>query len=211
MISNIPSEADAANELMRLARAIAKHNKLYHAEDMPEISDAEYDALVRRNDELEAAFPQLVREDSPNRLIGAVVAASPLSKVTHEQRMYSLGNGFADEDIAEWLARVRRFLNLGADAPVAVTAEDKIDGLSCSLRYEKGELVLAATRGDGQVGEDVTANVRMIGDIPETLKPSPLQGRWLGEGESSKDSGMSLSPALSPEGERENDRASPDF
>ena len=154
---------------MRLARRIAKHNRLYHAEDSPEISDADYDALVKRNNELEEAFPHLVRDDSPNKLVGAAVAASPLSKVAHEQRMYSLDNGFADEDIAEWLARVRRFLNLAEDAPVAVTAEDKIDGLSCSLRYEKGELVLAATRGDGEVGEDVTANVRMIGDIPQSL------------------------------------------
>lgn len=165
------SEADAANELMRLARKIAKHNRLYHAEDSPEISDADYDALVKRNNELEAAFPHLVRDDSPNKLVGAAVAASPLSKVKHEQRMMSLDNGFADEDIAEWLARVRRFLNLDEGAPVAVTAEDKIDGLSCSLRYEKGELVLAATRGDGQVGEDVTANVRMIGDIATSLCP----------------------------------------
>lgn len=163
------SEADAANELMRLARTIAKHNKLYHAEDTPEISDADYDALVRRNNELEEAFPHLVRDNSPNKLVGAAVVASPLSKVTHAQRMMSLDNGFSDEDIAEWLARVRRFLNLAEGAPVAVTAEDKIDGLSCSLRYEKGELVLAATRGDGQVGEDVTANVRMIPDIPDRL------------------------------------------
>ena len=170
------SEADAANELMRLARKIAKHNRLYHAEDSPEISDADYDALVKRNNELEEAFPHLVRDDSPNKLVGAAVAASPLSKVAHEQRMYSLDNGFADEDIAEWLARVRRFLNLAEDTPVAVTAEDKIDGLSCSLRYEKGELVLAATRGDGQVGEDVTANVRMIGDIPQMLCPGEGRG-----------------------------------
>lgn len=163
------TEADAANELMRLAKTIAKHNKLYHAEDSPEISDADYDALVKRNTALEEAFPHLVREDSPNKLVGAAVAASPLSKVTHEQRMMSLDNGFSDEDIAEWLARVRRFLNLPEDEPVAVTAEDKIDGLSCALRYEKGELVLAATRGDGQIGEDVTANVRKIADIPEQL------------------------------------------
>ncbi len=170
MDSALTSEAEAANELMRLARIIAKHNKLYHAEDTPEIADAEYDALVRRNNELEEAFPHLVRDDSPNKLVGAAVANSPLSKVTHEQRMMSLDNGFSDEDIAEWLARVRRFLNLDENTPIAVTAEDKIDGLSCSLRYEKGELVLAATRGDGQIGEDVTANVRMIADIPQTLK-----------------------------------------
>ncbi|MEO9469613.1 NAD-dependent DNA ligase LigA [Parasphingorhabdus sp.] len=154
---------------MRLARTIAKHNKLYHAEDTPEIADAEYDALLRRNNQLEEAFPHLVRDNSPNKLVGAAVANSPLSKVTHEQRMMSLDNGFSDEDIAEWLARVRRFLNLPEDEPVTVTAEDKIDGLSCALRYEKGELVLAATRGDGQIGEDVTANVRMIADIPQKL------------------------------------------
>ena len=163
------SEADAANELMRLAKTIARHNKLYHAEDTPEISDADYDALVRRNNELEEVFPHLVRDDSPNKLVGAAVAASPLSKVTHEQRMMSLDNGFSDEDIAEWAARVKRFLNLDSDAPLAITAEDKIDGLSCSLRYEKGKLVQAATRGDGQVGEDVTPNVREIADIPQTL------------------------------------------
>ena len=164
------SEADAANELMRLARQIAHHNKLYHAEDSPEISDAAYDALVRRNAELEAAFPHLVRPDSPSRLIGHEVAASPLSKVTHEVRMMSLDNAFSDEDVAEFVARVRRFLALPDDAPVAMTAEDKIDGLSCSLRYENGLLVRAATRGDGQVGEDVTPNVATIADIPQALR-----------------------------------------
>ena len=163
------AEADAANELMRLARAIAHHNKLYHAEDAPEISDAEYDALVRRNAELEAQFPHLVRPDSPSRKVGHEVSASPLSKVTHEVRMMSLDNAFSDEDVAEFVARVRRFLNLAEDAPVAMTAEDKIDGLSCSLRYEAGKLVRAATRGDGQVGEDVTANVATIADIPQVL------------------------------------------
>ncbi|MFN3749562.1 MAG: NAD-dependent DNA ligase LigA [Sphingorhabdus sp.] len=154
---------------MRLAKAIAHHNKLYHAHDAPEISDAEFDALVRRNNELEAAFPQLVRADSPNAQVGAAVEASPLSKVTHAKRMMSLDNAFADEDVEDFVSRVRRFLNLPADAQVALTAEDKIDGLSCSLRYENGELVQAATRGDGQVGEDVTANVRTIADIPHRL------------------------------------------
>ncbi len=163
------SEAEAANELMRLAKAIAHHNKLYHAHDAPEISDAEFDALVRRNNELEAAFPQLVRADSPNAQVGAVVEASPLSKVTHAKRMMSLDNAFADEDVEDFVARVRRFLNLPSDVQIALTAEDKIDGLSCSLRYENGELVQAATRGDGQVGEDVTANVRTIADIPHRL------------------------------------------
>ncbi|RJY08773.1 NAD-dependent DNA ligase LigA [Aurantiacibacter aquimixticola] len=163
------TEAEAANELMRLAKAISKHNRLYHAEDDPEISDAEYDALVRRNAELEAAFPHLVRADSPSQDVGHAVATSPLSKVTHEVRMLSLDNAFADEEVREFVARVRRFLSLEEDAPLAFTAEDKIDGLSCSLRYEKGELVLAATRGDGQVGENVTPNVAHIADIPQRL------------------------------------------
>ena len=163
------TDADAANELMRLAKQIAHHNRRYHAEDAPEISDAEYDALVRRNNELEAAFPHLVRADSPNASVGAAVESSPLSKVTHAKRMMSLDNAFSDEDVEDFVARVRRFLNLPEGTPVALTAEDKIDGLSCSLRYENGVLVQAATRGDGAVGEDVTANVRTIGDIPQQL------------------------------------------
>ena len=163
------TEAEAANELMRLAKAIAKHDRLYHAEDSPEISDAEYDALVRRNAELEAAFPHLVREDSPSKKVGHAVAASPLSKVIHEVRMMSLDNAFSAEEVEEWAARVRRYLALSEDEPLAFTSEDKIDGLSCSLRYEDGVLVRAATRGDGQVGEDVTANVAHIADIPQEL------------------------------------------
>ena len=163
------TEADAANELMRLAREIARHNRLYHADDAPEITDQEYDALTRRNAELEAAFPHLIREDSPSRAVGHEIAASPLSKVQHEVRMMSLDNAFNGEEVAEWVARVRRFLSLAEDAPLGFTAEDKIDGLSCSLRYEKGALVRAATRGDGQVGEDVTPNVAHIADIPQRL------------------------------------------
>jgi DNA ligase (NAD+) len=163
------TEAEVANELMRLARAIARHDKLYHAEDLPEITDQEYDALVRRNAELEAAFPHLVRDDSPSKNVGHQVASSPLGKVAHEVRMMSLDNAFDGDEVREWIARVRRFLALSDDAPIAVTAEDKIDGLSCSLRYEQGTLVRAATRGDGQVGEDVTANVRHIADIPDRL------------------------------------------
>jgi DNA ligase (NAD+) len=164
------NEAQAANELMRLAKAIARADRLYHAEDAPEISDAEYDALVRRNAELEAAFPHLVRPDSPNAKVGHEIAASPLSKVPHAVRMMSLDNAFAPEEVAEFVARVRRYLNLPAEEPIAFTAEDKIDGLSCSLRYENGALVLAATRGDGQVGENVTANVAHISDIPQQLR-----------------------------------------
>ncbi len=169
------TEAEAANELMRLAKQIAHHNRRYHADDSPEISDADYDALVRRNNALEAAFPHLIRADSPNSQVGAAVDGSPLAKVTHAQRMMSLDNAFDDAEVAEFVARVRRFLNLAEDEPVALTAEDKIDGLSCSLRYEQGVLVQAATRGDGSVGEDVTANVRTISDIPQRLKPLPFR------------------------------------
>ncbi len=163
------TEAEAANELMRLAKAIAYHNARYHTDDAPEISDAEYDALVRSNSALEEEFPHLVRADSPNKAVGAA-PASHLSKVAHAKPMLSLDNGFTDGDIADFVGRVRRFLNLADDAPVALTAEPKIDGLSCALRYEKGVLVQAATRGDGAVGEDVTANVATIGDIPQTLQ-----------------------------------------
>ena len=163
------SEADAANELMRLARQISYHNKRYHAEDAPEISDAEYDVLVRRNTELEMAFPHLVRADSPNKQVGAAVEGSGLKKITHAKRMMSLDNAFEAQDVHDFVARVRRFLNLPADADVAMTAEDKIDGLSLSLRYEQGVLKQAATRGDGSVGEDVTANVAYISDIPQRL------------------------------------------
>ncbi len=162
------SEADAANRLMRLAKEIAKHNRLYHTQDAPEISDADYDALVRENNALEAQFPHLIRADSPNKLVGAAPAGH-LTKITHAKPMLSLDNAFADEDVVDFVGRVRRFLNLADDAEVALTAEPKIDGLSCSLRYEGGTLVMAATRGDGQVGEDVTANVRTIADIPQQI------------------------------------------
>jgi DNA ligase (NAD+) len=167
-MSEAPKFDDPAEELEWLAAEIARHNRLYHSEDAPEISDAEYDALVRRNVELEGQFPQLIRPDSPSRQVGAAPAAH-LSKVAHALPMLSLENAFSDEEVAEFVARVRRFLNLGADEEVALTAEPKIDGLSCSLRYERGRLVLAATRGDGRTGEVVTDNVRTIADVPQRL------------------------------------------
>ncbi len=162
------TDAEAAAELAQLAGEIAHHNRLYHTDDAPEISDADYDALVRRNAAIEAAFPHLVRADSPSRQVGAAPAAH-LAKVAHARPMFSLDNGFSEEDVADFLGRVRRFLSLADDAEVALTAEPKIDGLSCSIRYEGRRLVQALTRGDGQVGEDVTANVRTIADIPATL------------------------------------------
>ncbi|MEA3058044.1 MAG: ligase [Sphingomonadales bacterium] len=166
------TEAEAANRLMRLAKEIARHDKLYHDQDAPQISDAQYDALVRENRELEARFPALVRSDSPSRRLGAAPTTA-LAKVAHARPMLSIDNAFSDAEVIEFVARVRRFLALPADAVVALTAEPKIDGLSCSLRYENGELVLAATRGDGTVGEDVTANARTITDIPQHLSGAP--------------------------------------
>jgi DNA ligase (NAD+) len=162
------NETDAATELAALAERIAYHNARYHTDDAPEISDADYDALVRRNGAIEAAFPALIRADSPSRQVGAAPGGH-LAKVAHARPMMSLDNAFADEEVAEFVARVRRFLRLAEDEPVALTAEPKIDGLSCSLRYEGGVLVQALTRGDGTTGEDVTENVRTIADIPARL------------------------------------------
>ena len=167
------SEAEAAERLEALARLIAHHDKLYHDQDVPEISDADYDALVRENRELEAQFPELVRADSPSKRLGAVATSAGLAKVAHSRPMLSLDNAFSAEEVEDFAGRVKRFLALPADEAVAMTAEPKIDGLSCSLRYENGELVLAATRGDGAVGEDVTANVRTISDVRQRITGAP--------------------------------------
>ena len=196
------TEAEAANRLMRLAREIARHDKLYHDRDAPEISDADYDALVRENRALEERFPHLVRADSPSKRLGAAPTTA-LAKVAHARPMLSLDNAFSEGEVAEFVARLKRFLALPADASVAMTGEPKIDGLSCSLRYEGGELVLAATRGDGAVGEDVTANARTIPEIPQRLFPSPSgEGTNRVSGEGAGASRLPLSPTLSPAGER---------
>ncbi|MEO6582138.1 MAG: NAD-dependent DNA ligase LigA, partial [Sphingomicrobium sp.] len=166
------TEAEAEKRLAWLAAELTRHDRLYHDQDDPEIGDADYDALVRENRELEKRFPKVVRADSPSKRLGAA-PTSALAKVAHARPMLSLENAFSSDEVGEFLARVRRFLSLGPDEPVAMTAEPKIDGLSCSLRYERGELVLAATRGDGTVGEDVTPNARTIGDIPQRIQDAP--------------------------------------
>ncbi|MEM8749128.1 MAG: NAD-dependent DNA ligase LigA [Pseudomonadota bacterium] len=162
------SEEQARKELQRLADEIAAHDRRYHGEDAPTISDAEYDALRARNKALEAAFPELVLEQSPSGKVGASVQ-SKFEKIAHVVPMLSLDNAFSDQDVKDFAERVKRFLGLPADSSLELTAEPKIDGLSLALRYEKGALVSAATRGDGAVGENVTANARTIADIPETL------------------------------------------
>ncbi len=160
---------EAAEELERLAEEIAKHDKLYYQKDAPRISDADYDALRKRNDAIEARYPELVREDSPSQRVGAEPAAG-FGKVVHSVPMLSLGNAFDDEDVTDFWNRIVKFLNLKPEDELAVTAEPKIDGLSASLRYEKGKFVLGATRGDGREGENITENIRTIADIPQTLK-----------------------------------------
>ena len=163
------SEAQAKSELKRLAALIRHHDDLYYRQDAPEISDADYDALRIRNDAIEARFPKLVRSDSPSRRVGAA-PVDGFGKVRHRVPMLSLGNAFDAEDVVQFVERIQRFLGTAKDAPLEFTAEPKIDGLSISIRYRDGKLVEAATRGDGAEGENVTANVMTIAEIPHRLK-----------------------------------------
>lgn len=162
----------AMEELASLAREIAEADLAYHQADAPRLTDAEYDALKRRNAAIEARFPELKRSDSPSGRVGAAPSEA-FAKVRHALPMLSLENAFGADEVAEFVARVRRFLNLRPDEPLALAAEPKIDGLSLSLRYQGGRLAQAATRGDGETGENVTANARTIGDIPERLEGAP--------------------------------------
>ena len=161
-----PLEARA--EHARLGDEIAAHDRRYHQDDAPTITDAAYDALRRAYDALEAQFPELKTADSQSVRVGAA-PQDKFGKIRHAVPMLSLSNAFSDEDVSDFVGRIRRFLDLPGDVPLLVTAEPKIDGLSCSLRYERGVLVHAATRGDGAEGEDVTANVSTIASIPQRI------------------------------------------
>ncbi|HWW12631.1 MAG TPA: NAD-dependent DNA ligase LigA, partial [Brevundimonas sp.] len=165
------SESDARAELDRLSAELARHDALYHGGDAPEISDGEYDALKRRALEIEDAFPDLTSASSPSQVVGGPIS-SQFAEVRHGVPMLSLDNAFSPEEVTDFDARIRRFLKLSADEHIAFVAEPKIDGLSASLRYEHGKLVRGATRGDGKTGEDVTANLRTLADIPQTLSGS---------------------------------------
>ncbi|MBB95810.1 MAG: DNA ligase (NAD(+)) LigA [Rhodobacteraceae bacterium] len=166
------TEQQAKAELARLAELLNRANTAYHQDDSPEIPDADYDAFKIRNAEIEARFPALKRKDSPSDQVGAAPAEG-FAKVTHSVRMLSLSNAFDDEDISDFVTSVRKYLGKGTETALVFTAEPKIDGLSLSLRYENGQLVQAATRGDGETGENVTANARTIDDIPQTLDSAP--------------------------------------
>ena len=174
------TEAEASRELDRLASAIHYHNLKYHRDDAPEITDGEFDAMMKRHIGIEAAFPQLVRLDSPSLTVGAT-PSSQFGKYRHHVPMLSLSNAFDDDDAMDFDLRVKRFLNLPADTDIAYSVEPKIDGLSISLRYEHGVLVAGVTRGDGIEGEDVTANIRTIADIPERLNNGPAVAEIRGE------------------------------
>ncbi|MFZ5616781.1 MAG: NAD-dependent DNA ligase LigA [Pseudomonadota bacterium] len=191
---------EAAAELARLAQLIAAADEAYYAKDAPIMTDAEYDALFRRNALIEREFPKLRRADSPMKRVGAA-PSTKFEKAEHRRPMLSLDNAFSDEDVADFAARVRRFLKLDAEAPLAFTAEPKIDGLSLNLRYEEGVLKVAATRGDGAVGENVTANVLTVGDIPKSLKKAPAVLEVRGEIYMSHKDFLALNESLEAAGE----------
>jgi DNA ligase (NAD+) len=167
------SEAQAKTELKHLAAEITAHDQRYYQQDAPTVSDAEYDALRQRNQAIEQRFPELVRADSPSRRVGSAPSGR-FAKVRHAVPMLSLDNAFSDDDVRDFIGRIRRFLKLSDDERIDFSAEPKIDGLSMSLRYERGELVNGATRGDGSVGEDVTANIRTLEDVPQKLKAKKI-------------------------------------
>lgn len=196
------TEEEARAELAHFAAEIARHDALYHAKDTPEISDADYDALKRRNDALERQFPQLVREDSPSRRVGFTPLPT-FAPITHARPMLSLDNTFSDEDVQDFVASVYRYLGLLPDDSIAFTAEPKIDGLSMSIRYENARLVSAATRGDGTTGENVTANILTIAEIPRTLPagaPSIVEVR--GEVYMAKSDFQALNAQMEAEGKQ---------
>lgn len=190
---------EASDELTQLAAEIARHDALYHGKDAPEISDAEYDALRQRNAAIEARFPELVRADSPSLNVGAEPAGA-FTPVRHSRPMLSLDNVFSDDDVTDFVQSVRRFLSLKPDDELTFTAEPKIDGLSMSLRYENGKLVTAATRGDGTTGENVTANIRTIGDIPNELKDAPEVLEVRGEVYMAREDFMALNARMAESG-----------
>ncbi len=196
------TEEEAAAELAHLAAAIAEADVAYHQNDAPDLTDAEYDALRRLNDTLEAAFPSLIRPDSPSQRVGAA-PASGFTKFRHAVPMLSLDNAFGAADFHEWDKRARRFLGLSADAPLPLVAEPKIDGLSINLTYEAGRLVHGATRGDGAEGEDVTANLRTLKAIPRRLKePAPARIEIRGEVFIAKEDFLKLNATQEASGQR---------
>ncbi|OCJ26092.1 DNA ligase (NAD(+)) LigA [Agrobacterium sp. B131/95] len=196
------TEEEAAAALAYLAAEIARNDALYHGNDAPEISDAEYDALKRRNDAIEACFPALVRADSPSRRVGAAPSET-FMPVVHARPMLSLDNTFSQEDVQDFVAGVYRFLGRLPDQSIAFTAEPKIDGLSMSIRYENGRMVSAATRGDGTTGENVTANLRTIKEIPQTLPAgAPAVVEIRGEVYMAKSDFLALNAQMEAEGKQ---------